>query len=142
MRSNLDTKIPCGRSNERSRTLNPKAPVPSEIRLRKADRVLSLRYEDGTQFDLSFEYLRVHSPSADVRGHGSGQEVLQTGKEQVGIERIEPVGHYALRLCFDDGHATGLYTWDYFYMLGREHDARWTAYLDRLQQAGYARETT
>jgi len=114
-------------------------PVPVEIRLRKASRLLSLEYADGTRYELGFEYLRVHSPSAEVRGHGPGQEVLQTGKESVAIDRVEPVGHYALRLVFDDGHETGLYTWKYLYELGRDHDKLWRAYLDRLKAAGYAR---
>ena len=114
-------------------------PVPVEIRLRKKSRQLSISYADDRQFDLSFEFLRVHSPSADVKGHGVGQEVLQTGKEQVQISSIEPVGHYAIRLIFDDGHDTGLYTWKYLHELGSERDARWAAYLDRLQAAGYAR---
>jgi DUF971 family protein len=114
-------------------------PVPVEIRLRKKSRQLSISYADDRQFDLSFEFLRVHSPSADVKGHGVGQEVLQTGKERVQISSIEPVGHYAIRLIFDDGHDTGLYTWKYLYELGSQRDARWLAYLDRLQAAGYAR---
>src|SRR5210317_1881548 len=107
--------------------LDPKGPVNSEmsmsdipvkIRLRMASCLVTLEYEDGSSFDLPFEYLRVFSPSAEVRGHGPGQEVLQTGKENVRVESIEPVGYYALRLFFDDGHNTGLYTWDYFYELG------------------------
>ncbi|MDH4108499.1 MAG: DUF971 domain-containing protein [Gammaproteobacteria bacterium] len=114
-------------------------PVPLEIRLRKKSRVLSVAYADGGSFDLGFEYLRVHSPSAEVRGHGPGQETLQKGKESVLIERVEPVGHYAIRLVFDDGHDTGLYTWKYLYELGRDHDRLWQAYLDRLEAAGYAR---
>jgi DUF971 family protein len=115
-------------------------PVPVEIRLRKKSRQLSLAYADNSQFDLSFEFLRVHSPSADVKGHGPGQEVLQTDKERVQISSIEPVGHYAIRLIFDDGHNTGLYTWKYLYELGTQKDERWAAYLDRLQAAGYARK--
>lgn len=115
-------------------------PVPVEIRLRKSDRCLAVRYEDGREFELSFEFLRVHSPSADVKGHGPGQETLQVGKESVSIERIEPVGHYAVRLVFDDGHDTGLYTWKYLYELGEDRDTHWQAYLDRLAAAGYARE--
>ena len=114
-------------------------PSPIEIRLRKQSRLLSLVYDDQEQFDLSFEYLRVHSPSAQVRGHGPGQEILQTGKENVCITEIEPVGHYAIRLVFDDGHDTGLYTWKHLYELGRDYATRWQAYLDRLEAAGYAR---
>ena len=115
-------------------------PVPTEIRLRKAERLLSVAYADGTSFDLSFEYLRVSSPSAEVRGHGPGQETLQTGKEDVGVVNIEPVGQYAVRLVFDDGHDTGLYTWKYLHELGTERDTRWRDYLDRLEAAGYARK--
>ena len=113
--------------------------VPTEIRLRERSRVLTLRYEDGETFDLSFEYLRVHSPSAEVRGHGPGQEKLQTGKESVRLVEIEPVGHYALRFVFDDGHNSGLYTWKYLRELAVEQNARWQTYLDRLHAAGYAR---
>ena len=115
-------------------------PVPTEIRLRKKSRLLTIRYADGREFDLSFEYLRVHSPSAEVKGHGPGQETLQTGKENVSVVEIEPVGRYAIRLIFDDGHNTGLYTWKYLYELGDEYDARWRSYLDRLEAAGYARK--
>ena len=115
-------------------------PVPAEIRLRKKSRLLTIRYADGREFDLSFEYLRVHSPSAEVKGHGPGQETLQTGKENVAVVEIEPVGRYAVRLIFDDGHNTGLYTWKYLYELGDDYDARWQSYLDRLEAAGYARK--
>lgn len=114
-------------------------PTPVEIRLRKQSRQLTIVYNDDEHFDLSFEYLRVHSPSAQVQGHGPGQEVLQTGKEEVRITAVEPVGHYAVRLVFDDGHDSGLYTWKHLYELGRDHDERWQAYLDRLAAAGYAR---
>ena len=115
-------------------------PQPVEIRLRKKSRVLEIEFDDGKRFSLPFEYLRVSSPSAEVRGHGPGQEVLQTGKAQVGIDAIEPAGHYALKLVFDDGHDTGLYTWQYFYELGTHQAARWQAYLDRLSAAGYSRQ--
>ena len=114
-------------------------PVPTEIRLRKKDRLLTLVYADGQRFDLDFEYLRVHSPSAEVRGHGPGQEVLQTGKQHVMLDAVEPVGHYAVRLRFDDGHDTGLYTWSYLHELGSEYEERRQAYLDRLEAAGYPR---
>src|SRR6185503_16435428 len=86
-------------------------PIPAEIKLRKASRVLEVSFVDGTVFQLPFEYLRVHSPSAEVKGHGPGQEVLVLGKENVGIRAVEPVGQYAVKLVFDDGHDTGLYTW-------------------------------
>lgn len=115
-------------------------PVPAEIRLRKKSALLTIRYADEREFDLSAEYLRVHSPSAEVKGHGPGQEVLQTGKEDVAIVEVEPVGHYAVRLVFDDGHDSGLFTWKYLYELGNEYESRWQSYLDRLEEAGYARK--
>ena len=114
--------------------------TPTEIRLKKSSRVLEIAYEDGARFSLPFEYLRVYSPSAEVRGHGPGQETLQTGKEDVAITRIDPVGHYAIRLVFSDGHDTGLYSWTYLRELGERHAVNWQAYLDRLQAAGYARK--
>ena len=114
--------------------------TPKEIRLQTKSRRLRIGFDDGFQFDLSFEYLRVSSPSAEVKGHGPGQETLQTGKENVRVTAIEPVGHYAVRLIFDDGHDTGLYTWKYLYELGTEQESRWQAYLDRLKAAGYARQ--
>jgi len=112
---------------------------PTEIRLRRKSRRLELTFEDGATFTLPAEYLRVHSPSAEVRGHGPGQEVLQVGKEHVGITVIEPVGQYAIRIVFDDGHDTGLYSWDYLYDLGANEPARWQRYLDRLAAAGHPR---
>ena len=117
-------------------------PIPVEIRLQKAKRQLALRFDDDAEFELPFEYLRVYSPSAEVKGHGPGQDVLQTGKENVQITAVEPVGHYAVRLFFDDGHDTGLYTWQYLYELGSERERKWQAYLDRLEAAGYARSKT
>ncbi|MGH8496174.1 MAG: gamma-butyrobetaine hydroxylase-like domain-containing protein [Gammaproteobacteria bacterium] len=113
---------------------------PTEIKLRKASRILDIAFDDGQRFELPFEYLRVYSPSADVRGHGPGQEVLQVGKEGVDIVRIEPVGSYAIRLFFDDGHNTGLYTWQYLYELGAQREEKWRRYLERLQAAGHARD--
>ena len=115
--------------------------TPVTIRLRKASRQITLEYEDGTSFDLPFEYLRVYSTSAEVKGHGPGQGVLQTGKENVQVTSIEPVGNYALRLFFDDGHDTGLYTWQYLYELGAQQDDKWRDYLDRLKAAGHDRLT-
>jgi DUF971 family protein len=106
-------------------------PVPTEIKLRKASRVLEVSFEDGSRFELPFEYLRVHSPSAEVKGHGPGQEVLVLGKENVGIKAVEPVGQYAVKLVFDDGHDTGLFTWKYLEELGREQQAKWAHYLKR-----------
>ena len=114
--------------------------TPTEIRLRKNSRLLVVSFDDGSEFSLPFEYLRVYSPSAEVKGHGPGQETLQTGKESVSIVSIDPVGHYAVRLVFDDGHDSGLYSWTYLYDLGRNMEANWQRYLDRLAAAGYARE--
>ena len=114
-------------------------PQPVSIKLHKQSRVLEIEYDDGSLFELSCEYLRVFSPSADVKGHGPGQEVLQVNKENVNIESIEPVGNYAIKLVFDDGHATGLYSWSYLYELGMEQDNNWMDYLDKLKEAGHIR---
>ncbi len=114
--------------------------TPTEIRLQIKSRQVVIAFDDGNRFELSFEYLRVHSPSAEVKGHGPGQEFLQTGKENVQVTAVEPIGHYAVRLVFDDGHDTGLYTWKYLYELGTAKDSNWQAYLDRLKAAGYARQ--
>lgn len=114
--------------------------TPTEIRLQKKSRQIEIAFDDGNRYGLSFEYLRVHSPSAEVKGHGPGQEVLQTGKEDVRVTAIEPVGHYAVRLVFDDGHDTGLYTWKYLHELCTKRDSNWQTYLDRLKAAGYARQ--
>jgi DUF971 family protein len=109
---------------------------PTELKLRTLSRVLSVKFSDGTQYELPFEYLRVYSPSAEVRGHGPGQETLQVGKHNVQVKNIEPVGNYAVRLVFDDGHDTGLYTWNYLHELGRDHEKKWQKYLDRLAELG------
>ncbi len=114
--------------------------VPTEIRLKKEPRLLEISFDDGSIFEYTFEYLRVHSPSAEVRGHGPGQETLQHGKESVRITAVDPVGRYAVRLVFDDGHDSGLYNWQYLYDLGRDMAANWQRYLDRLEAAGYARQ--
>ncbi|MDX1516775.1 MAG: DUF971 domain-containing protein [Woeseiaceae bacterium] len=113
---------------------------PTEIRLRKNSRVLVVAFDDGVTHEYPFEYLRVYSPSAEVRGHGPGQENLQVGKENVTVTAVEPVGHYAVRLVFSDGHDTGLYTWSYLRELGDKRDSNWQSYLDRLEAAGYARQ--
>ena len=113
--------------------------TPTEIKLRKASRLLVVSFEDDETFEYTFEYLRVHSPSAEVKGHGPGQATLQTGKENVAITAIEPIGHYAVRLVFDDGHNTGLYSGTYLRELGDNMASNWQSYLDRLQAAGYAR---
>jgi DUF971 family protein len=114
-------------------------PVPTEIKLRSRSRVLCVAFDDGVGFELPFEYLRVHSPSAEVKGHGPGQEVLVLGKENVGIRAVEPVGQYAVKLVFDDGHDTGLYSWKYLYELGREQAQKWSRYLERKREAAQAR---
>ncbi|HUX26464.1 MAG TPA: DUF971 domain-containing protein [Burkholderiales bacterium] len=113
---------------------------PTEIKLHQKSRVLEIAFDDGRRFRLPFEFLRVYSPSAEVRGHGPGQEVLQVGKKDVDISNIEPVGSYAVQLTFSDGHDSGLYSWDYFYNLGENQDAMWARYLERLQEAGASRE--
>ena len=113
---------------------------PTGIQLHTRSRELELSYARGESFRLSCEYLRVYSPSAEVKGHGPGQEVLQTGKLNVAITAIRPVGNYALQLVFDDGHDTGLYSWDYLYQLCTEQKDRWQDYLDRLTKAGAQRD--
>ncbi len=117
---------------------NPKA---TEVNFHKVSRILELKFNDGSVFDLPTEYLRVYSPSAEVQGHGIGQEVLQLGKEDVNIGRIEPVGHYALQLIFDDNHDTGIYSWEYLYQLGANYEKKWAQYLERLEAAGHTRKT-
>jgi DUF971 family protein len=113
--------------------------LPTDLVLHQRSRVLEVSFEDGTTCRLPCEYLRVYSPSAEVRGHGPGQGTLQTGKENVNINAVEPVGNYAVRLVFDDGHDSGLYTWDYLYLLGKQYDHNWRTYLDALREAGHAR---
>ena len=115
-------------------------PRPTGINLRKQSRTLELQYPDGESYSLTCEYLRVYSPSAEVVGHGPGQEVLQVGKINVGISNIKPVGNYALQLVFDDGHDTGLFSWDYLYTLCREQEERWDRYLARMKEAGESRD--
>ena len=120
--------------------LDKNTPAPTEIKLHKQSRQLEISFSDGSRFSFPFEFLRVYSPSAEVRGHGPGQEVLQTGKKDVDIENLEPVGSYALRPTFSDGHDTGIYSWDLFYDYGRRQDALWQDYLDRLKAANASRE--
>jgi DUF971 family protein len=110
-------------------------PTPTEIRLRKQSRLLEVTFDDGSRFELPFEYLRTHSPSAEVKGHGPGQEVLVLGKENIGVRAVEPVGQYAVKLVFDDGHDTGLYSWKYLHELGRDQEKNWRAYLARKAAA-------
>ena len=106
------------------------------IKARTRSRLLDVAFDDGSSFELPFEYLRVYSPSAEVRGHGPGQETLQVGKHAVGVKAVEQVGNYAVRIVFDDGHDTGLYTWAYLYELGRDRAEKWRQYLARLQELG------
>jgi DUF971 family protein len=117
--------------------LTPSTPRPTDIRLHQVSRKLEIAFDDGSNFQLPCEFLRVYSPSAEVRGHGAGQEVLQVGKEDVNIIGIEPVGQYAVKLTFSDGHDTGLYSWDYLHDLGMRQDELWQSYLDRLAAAGH-----
>lgn len=116
------------------------APHPAEITLHQVSRELEIAFDDGSRFRLSCEFLRVHSPSAEVRGHGPGQEILQIGKRLVEIKAIEPVGTYAIKLVFSDGHDTGLYAWDYLHDLGVNQHNYWQTYLTRLERAGAARD--
>jgi DUF971 family protein len=118
----------------------PARPRPTELKLDRSQRVLQVSFDTGECFQLSCEYLRVHSPSAEVQGHSPEQRVLQTGKSQVNIQAIHPVGHYAVVLDFDDGHATGIYTWTHLYDLGRNQDERWKRYLDELERASASRD--
>jgi DUF971 family protein len=115
-------------------------PTPTEIKLHQKSRVLEIAFADGKSFSLPCEFLRVHSPSAEVRGHGPGQEVLQVGKKEVAINRIEPVGTYAVQLYFSDGHDTGIYSWDLLYDYGLHQAEMWAHYLGRLAEAGASRD--
>jgi DUF971 family protein len=116
------------------------APVPEDLEVNQSKRVLTLRYEDGSSITLPFELLRVYSPSAEVVGHGPGQEILQTGKKNVGLIGLEPVGNYAVQPQFSDGHDSGLFTWAYLKWLGEHQDVLWADYLRRLEEAGGSRE--
>ena len=116
--------------------LDSSTQIPTEIKLHQASRLMELSFADGTHFRLPYEFLRVYSPSAEVRGHGPGQETLQVGKREVTIAELEPVGHYAVRPKFSDGHDTGIYSWDYLYDLGERQDELWQQYLARLAAAG------
>lgn len=115
-------------------------PLPTEIKLHQVSRVLEIAFDDGKIFQLPCEFLRVYSPSAEVRGHGPGQETLQTGKKNVEIKAIEPVGNYAVQLNFSDGHSTGIYSWDILYDYGMRQDELWERYLERLAKAGASRD--
>jgi DUF971 family protein len=114
--------------------------TPTEITLHQKSKQLEVAFSDGEHFSLPFEFLRISSPSAEVRGHGEGQEVLQIGKKNVELTEVSPVGSYALKLTFDDGHDSGLYTWEYLYELGKHQEAKWNDYLKQLEAAGKSRE--
>ena len=120
--------------------LTASTPIPTEIKLHKQSRILEIAFNDGSRFELPCEYLRVFSPSAEVRGHGPGQEVLQVGKKNVEITHIEPVGQYAVVLIFSDKHDSGIYSWDYLYDLGVNQERYWQTYLQRMEAAGESRE--
>ena len=116
-------------------------PMPTELVLHQQSRRLDIAFDDGARFSIPFELMRVCSPSAEVQGHGPGQEVLQTGKRHVNIVAVEPVGHYAVQPTFDDGHNSGIFTWTYLYQLGSQQAALWAQYEARLQAAGVTRDT-
>ncbi|THF60162.1 gamma-butyrobetaine hydroxylase-like domain-containing protein [Pseudothauera rhizosphaerae] len=120
--------------------LDQNTPTPTGITLHRASRILEISFDDGSTFRLPFEFLRVYSPSAEVRGHGPGQEVLQQGKRDVDILGLEPVGNYAVKPAFSDGHDSGLYSWDYLYDIGRRHEALWQEYLARLTREDGSRD--
>jgi len=120
--------------------LSKDSPLPTEIKLHQQSRRLEIAFSDGARFELPFEFLRVYSPSAEVRGHGPGQETLQAGKRKVDISGVEQVGNYAIQPTFSDGHDTGIYSWDYLYELGEHQDVMWTDYLRRLKEAHASRD--
>jgi DUF971 family protein len=119
--------------------VNDSMPTPTEIRVRRTSRVLEIVFADDARFRLPFEYLRVFSPSAEVRGHSVGEPLLVTGKSQVMVEQIEPVGNYAVQLYFDDGHSTGIYSWSTLYDMGLRYEKNWARYLERLGEVGESR---
>ena len=118
----------------------PKTPRPTEITLHQESNVLDIAFDDGSHFSMPVEYMRVFSPSAEVRGHGPGQEVLQVGKKNVSVKAIEPIGMYGIKLVFSDGHDTGIYSWEYLHEIGTKHESNWRSYLARLQSAGKSRD--
>lgn len=120
--------------------LTKETPTPESLTVHSQSRVLEVGFSDGALFRIPFELMRVYSPSAEVQGHGPGQEVLQTGKRLVGLDSLEPVGNYAVKPTFSDGHDSGLFTWEYLYFLGSEQDALWTQYNERLSAAGVDRD--
>jgi DUF971 family protein len=131
-----DVKAPAAPSHALEKTM----PTPTELNLHQQSRILEITFDDGSHFNLPCEYLRVYSPSAEVQGHGPGQRVLQLGKEDVGVDKIEPVGNYAICLHFDDQHNTGIYSWEYLYKLGVEQERLWKDYLNELEKAGQKRK--
>ena len=112
-------------------------PIPTELTVHQKSRLFEVAFDDGSAFSIPFELMRVYSPSAEVKGHGPGQETLQVGKREVGIKGVEPVGNYAVKPLFTDGHESGIFTWDYLYKLGNEQDALWATYMDRLHASGF-----
>jgi len=120
--------------------LSPQTPQPTAITVHQQSRILEVGFSDGRQFRIPFELMRIYSPSAEVQGHGPGQEVLQTGKREVDLVALEPVGNYAVQPTFSDGHDSGIFSWDYLYFLGSQQDELWHRYEERLQQAGVDRD--
>ena len=129
-----------GRVNQGRKSMRKNTVRPTDIKLHQKSRILEVAFDDGSHFNLPCEYLRAYSPSAEVRGHAPGQEVLQVGKENVNITQIEPVGSYAVALHFDDGHSTGIYSWDWLHHLGADQESLWKEYLARLEKAGVTRK--
>jgi len=117
------------------------APTPQEMTVHSQSKVLEISFSDGAQFRIPFELMRVYSPSAEVMGHGPGQEVLQSGKKDVGLDGLEPVGNYAVQPSFSDGHNSGIFSWDYLYFLGSQQEKLWSDYTARLAEAGVTRDT-
>ena len=120
--------------------LQAKSPTPTALTVHSQSRLLEIAFSDGAQFKIPFELMRIYSPSAEVQGHGPGQEILQTGKREVNVVELEPIGNYAVKPVFSDGHESGLFTWDYLYHLGADQTQLWDDYERRLQAAGVARD--
>ena len=122
--------------------LQAKSPTPTALTVHSQSRILEIAFSDGAQFRIPFELMRIYSPSAEVQGHGPGQEILQTGKREVNVVELEPIGNYAVKPVFSDGHESGLFTWDYLYHLGADQTQLWADYERRLQAAGVARDAS
>ena len=131
---------PAGRAT-RTLAMASRAPTPINITLHSASRVFEIEFDDGRSFKLPFEFMRVHSPSAEVRGHGPGQGTLQAGKRDVTITEVQPIGHYAVQPLFSDGHSSGIYSWEYLYELGANQSRLWDEYLEQLKAAGASRDS-